>query len=153
MHMARNSSSSSSLPVTLAERIRFLREKRYLTAEMLAMKALVPVSMIEDIEAGIEMFLAPSVRQRIARVLHVRPTQIQEAEKLPEINDAETPMLQRKGISLREEILRDPDAPHLCPSCGAPLAVRQFERRDLQDNPLLVIKANCTRCLFRMTDD
>jgi transcriptional regulator with XRE-family HTH domain len=151
--MVRNSFSSSSLPATLAERVRFLREKRYLTVEMLAIKALVPISMIEDIEAGIEMFLAPAVRQRIARVLHVRPTQIEEAEKPPEINDAETPMLQRKGGALREEIMRAPDAPFLCPSCGAPLAVRQFERRDLQDNPLLVIKANCTRCLFRLTDD
>jgi len=151
--MSRNSSSSSHLPETLAERIRYLREKRYMSPEMLANKALIPVSMVEDLEAGIEMFLAPSVRQRIARVLHVRPSQIEEAEKPPEVNDAETPLLQRKGASLREEILRDPDAPHLCPSCGAPLAVRQFERRDLRDNPLLVIKANCTRCLFRLTDD
>lgn len=149
--MSRN--SSSSLPETLAERIRFLREKRFLSPDMLASKALVPVSLVEDLEAGIEMFLAPSVRQRLARVLHVRPSQIEEAEKPPEINDAETPMLQRKGFSLRDEILRAPDGPHLCPSCGAPLAVRLFERRDLMDNPLTVIKANCTRCLFRLTDD
>ena len=151
--MSRNSSSSSSLPATLAERIRFLRERRYMSPEMLAAKALIPVEMVEDLEAGIEMFLAPSVRQRIARVLHVRPSQIEEAEKPPEMNDAETPMLQRKGVTLREDILQAPDAPHLCPSCGAPLAVRLFERRDLMDNPLNVIKANCTRCLFRLTDD
>lgn len=145
--------SSSPLPPTLAERIRFLREQRYMTPALLAMKAQVPISMVEDLEAGIEMFLAPAVRQRIARVLHVRPSQIEEVEKPPEIEDAETPMLQRKGLNLRDEILQDPDAPHLCPSCGAPLAVRVFERRDLNDRPLLVIKANCTRCLFRMTDD
>jgi transcriptional regulator with XRE-family HTH domain len=144
---------SSPLPSTLAERIRFLREKRYMTPDLLAKKAQVPVSMVEDIEAGIEMFLAPAVRQRIARVLHVRPIQIEEVEKPPEEESAETPMLQRKGIHLRDDILQDPDGPHLCPSCGAPLAVRIFERRDLQDRPLLVIKANCTRCLFRMTDD
>lgn len=145
--------SSSPLPPTLAERIRFLREQRYMTPALLAMKAQVPISMVEDLEAGIEMFLAPAVRQRLARVLHVRPSQIEEVEKPPEVEDAETPMLQRKGLNLRDEILQDPDAPHLCPSCGAPLAVRVFERRDLNDRPLLVIKANCTRCLFRMTDD
>jgi len=145
--------SSSPLPPTLAERIRFLREKRYMTPALLAQKAQVPVSMVEDLEAGIEMFLAPAVRQRIARVLQVRPSQIEEVEKPPESESAETPMLQRKGLNLRDEILQDPDAPHLCPSCGAPLAIRVFERRDLQDRPLLVIKCNCTRCLFRMTDD
>lgn len=151
--MSRNSPSSSSLPATLAERIRFLREKRYMTPEMLAMKALVPLSMVEDLEAGIEMFLSPAVRQRIARVLHVRPSQIAEAEKPPEFDNAEAAVLQRKALALREAILGDPDAPHLCLSCGAPLAVRLFERRDLRDNPLTVIKANCTRCLFRLTDD
>lgn len=143
----------SSLPSTLAERVRFLREKRYMTPELLAIKAQVPVRMIEDIEGGIELFLAPAVRQRIARVLHVRPSQIQEVEKAPEFNDAEVPMLRRKGMALREAIMEEPDAPHLCPSCGAPLAARLFERRDLQDRPLIVIKANCTRCLFRLTDD
>lgn len=146
-------SSSSPLPPTLAERIRFLREKRYMTAELLAIKAQVPLQMIEDLEAGIEMFMAPAVRQRIARALHVRTSQIEEVEKPFEFTNAETPMLQRKGLNLQEEILRSPDAPHLCPSCGAPLAVRLFERRDLQDNLLVVIKANCTRCLFRLTDD
>ncbi len=151
--MSRNPSSSSSLPPTLAERLRFLREKRFMTAELVAYKAHVPVNMIQDIEAGIETFLAPAVRQRLARVLHVRPAQIQEVEKPPEVNDAETPLLQRKGLDLREAILHDPEAPHLCPSCGAPLAVRVFERRDLHDKPLLVIKANCTHCLFRLTDD
>ncbi len=141
------------LPATLAERVRALRERRYITVEGLANRAQVPVRMIEDIEAGIETFLAPAVRQRIARVLHVRPAQIQEVERPPDYESAETPMLQRKGLGLREAILAEPDAPHLCPSCGAPLAVRLFERRDLQDNALTVIKANCTRCLFRLTDD
>jgi transcriptional regulator with XRE-family HTH domain len=151
--MSRGSSPSSSLPPTLAERIRHLREKRYMTPELLAIKAQVSVQMVEDLEAGIEMFLAPAVRQRIARALHVRPSQLQEVEKPLEMTSPDTPQLQKKGLNLREAILREPDAPHLCPSCGAPLAVRLFERRDLQDNLLVVIKANCTRCLFRLTDD
>lgn len=144
---------SFPLPATLAERVRYLREKRMMSVEYLAHKAQVPLRMVEDIEAGVEMFLAPAIRQRIARVLHVRPSQIQEVEKPPRDEAPEAPMLQRKGLGLREAILREPDAPYLCPSCGAPLAVRLFERRDLQDNPLTVIKANCTHCLFRLTDD
>lgn len=153
MYSGQSSSSPSPLPNTLAERVRYFREKRQLTAPVLASRALVSLQMVEDIEAGIEMFLAPSVRQRLARVLHVQPRQIEEVEKTPEVNDTEIPMLHRKGISLREAILEDPEAPYLCPSCGAPLAVRFFDRRDLKDKPLIVIKANCTRCLFRMTDD
>lgn len=146
-------SSPTPLPSTLAQRVRHLREKRYMTPDLLALKAQVPVRMIEDIEGGIELFLAPAIRQRIARVLHVRPSQLQEVEIQPEFNDAEVPMLQRKGVDLRDAIMQDPDGPHLCPSCGAPLMARLFERRDLQDRPLIVIKANCTKCLFRMTDD
>jgi transcriptional regulator with XRE-family HTH domain len=145
--------TGSKLPPTLAERVRFLREKRYMTQEAVAIKAQIPLRTVEDIEAGIELFLAPAVRQRLARVLHVRPGQIQEVEKQPYSEAPETYKLQRKGLSLHEAILRDPDAPHLCPSCGAPLAVRIFERRDLHDNPLTVIKAHCTQCLFRLSDD
>ena len=146
-------SSSTPLPPTLALRVRHLREKRYMTPDLLAMKAQVPVRMVEDIEGGIELFLAPAVRQRIARVLHVRPSELLEVEVQPEFNDADGPMLQRKGLDLRDAIMQDPDGPHCCPSCDAPLVSRIFERRDLQDRPLLVIKANCTQCLFRMTDD
>lgn len=142
-----------SLPATLAERVRFLRERRYMTPAVVAMKARISLQTIEDIEAGIEMFLAPSVRQRLARVLNVRPSQIQEVEKPPETSNPEAPVLQRKGWNLHEAILNDPDAPHSCPSCDAPLSVRLFERRDLQDRPLAVIKANCTQCLFRLSDD
>lgn len=145
--------NTSNLPPTLAERVRFLREKRYMTPAVVAMQARISLQTMEDIEAGIEMFLAPAVRQRLARVLHVRPSQIQEVEKQPNYSNPEAPMLQRKGWSLHEAILDDPDAPHLCPSCGAPLAVRLFERRDLQNNPLTVVKANCTQCLFRLSDD
>lgn len=141
------------LPNTLAQRVRFLREKRYMTAEAVAMKAQISLSTIEDIEAGIEMFLAPAVRQRLARVLHVRPSQILEVEKQPNHVSLETPALQRKGMNLHEAILANPDGIHHCPSCGADLDVRLFERRDLQDNLLTVIKANCTQCLFRLSDD
>lgn len=143
----------TNLPGTLAERVRFLRERRYMTPEAVAIKAQIPVRFVEDIEGGIELFLAPAMRQRLARVLQVRPGLLQEVEKQPDNIHPETPTLRKKGLALHEAILRAPDAPHLCPSCGAPLAVRLFERRDLQDNVLTVIKANCTQCLFRLSDD
>ena len=147
--------SETKSAVTLAERIRFWREQRYLTPASLALKTRLPLKTIEDIEAGIETFLSPTVRQRIARILHVRPGQIKELEKPPKVlpGSADAPILQQRSVSLHDAILRDPDEPQACPLCQAPLQIRVFERRDLQNNPLLVIKASCTACLFRLSDD
>jgi transcriptional regulator with XRE-family HTH domain len=146
---------TSSSPVTLAERIRFWREQRYLTPALLALKTRLPLKTIEDIEAGIETFLSPTVRQRIARILHVRPSQIKELENPPKIlpGSADAPVLQQRSVSLHDAILRDPDEPQVCPLCQASLQIRVFERRDLHNRPLLVIKASCTACLFRLSDD
>lgn len=124
-----------------------------LTPDLLALRAQVPVRLVEDLEGGLETFLAPAIRQRLARVLHVRPAQIQELEKPPSIFNPNAATLQHKSVGLHEAILRDPTAPQVCPNCSAPLAIRLFERRDLQNNLLTVVKANCTQCLFRLADD
>ncbi len=143
----------STLPNTLALRVQYLRQRRMLSVEYVADKAQVPVKMLEDIEAGIETFMAPAIRQRIARVLQVRPSQLREVEKSMLVEAPDGPVMRAKGKTLHEAILSDPDDAHFCPRCEAPLAVRVFERRDLRDKPLIVIKANCTKCLFRLTDD
>lgn len=146
-------SSSTPLPDTLAQRVQFLRERRMMTPALLAFRAQVPLHVVEDIEAGIETFLAPAVRQRLARVLHVRSVDLAEVEKQLDYQSPDTPSLQQKSLDLRNAILQAPQAEYACPSCQAPLAIRLFERRDLQDNLLQVIKAHCTQCLFRLTDD
>lgn len=144
----------TSLPPTLAERVRYLREQQSMPPAVLAWKARIPLSTIEDIEAGVETFLAPSVRSRLARALHVRPGQIQEVEKPPEERiSPETPRLQRESLNLLEDMRQDPERDYHCPRCEAPLVVRLFERRDLKDNLFTVVKAHCTRCMFRLTDD
>ena len=146
--------SMSTLPETLAQRVRFLREQLYMTPEVLAWKSRLPLGTIEDIESGVEMFLAPSVRSRLARALQVRPGQIKEVEKVPDEKiSIEVPVLQRKSVDLLEDMRANPDAEYTCPRCSAPLVVREFERRDLQDNAFTIIKAHCTQCLFRLTDD
>jgi hypothetical protein len=151
----RQFNETSTESKTLATQIRLWREKRMMTPDLLALKALVPLRLVEDIEAGIELFLAPAIRQRLARVLHVRPTQIQELEKPPASPEAtrEAKQLQQAGSSLYQTILANPEAAHSCPACGAVLSIRIFERRDLQNRPLTVVKASCTACLFRLTDD
>ncbi len=146
--------SASSLPETLAQRVRHLREQQDMPPEVLAWKARVPLSMVEDIEAGIETFLSPAIRSRLARVLHVRPAQLREVETPPEeAISLEVPVLQRKSLDLLEAIRQDPQGAFHCPRCQAPLVARLFERRDLQDQTFTVVKAHCTQCMFRLTDD
>jgi hypothetical protein len=141
------------LPPTLAGRVRFWREQRMFSPELLALKGRLPLRLVEDIESGLETFLSPAIRQRLARALHVRAEQIREVEKPPKAPSAGSVALQRAGVTLHEAILRAPDASHPCPACGAPLSVRLFDRQDLHGNPLKVLKAACTTCLFRLTDD
>jgi len=146
-------SKKETLPHTLAERIRFLREKRFLTPAALALRAQVPLKTIEDIEAGIELFLAPSLRQRLSKILQVRPADIRDVEKPPSVPFSEIAAMQEKSKILHEDIMADPDGEHVCPCCGASMLVRMFERRDLHNRPFLAMKANCTQCLFRLEDD
>lgn len=141
----------SQKPLTLAVRMQEWRERRMLTQAALAQRAFLPISVIEDIESGVELFLPTIIRQRLARILHIHPRQIQELERPPK--QAQNLALQAKGGSLLQAILDNPEASHRCPACGASLNVRFFKRFDLQNRPLNVVKASCSMCLFRLTDD
>lgn len=139
-----------SLPDTLALRLRHFRDLRDLTVRQLSQKSLVPVNVIEDIEAGLETFLSPATRQKLAKALRVRADQIKEVEKIPYPEVPEAPMAVKSGTAFLIDQLRHyPDKSHACPLCGKPVAARFFERRDLNDLPIQVIKAHCTECLFR----
>jgi transcriptional regulator with XRE-family HTH domain len=134
--------------ITLAQRVQQARETLSLSQAALAEAAHIPISQVQDIEAGIELFLSPAVRQKLARVLKVRPVTLKMLEK-------PTPP-QRPPLSLEardsyiEELLHFPDREHSCPLCGACLEVRLFQRRDLEDNLLVEVKAHCSQCLFKL---
>lgn len=148
--------SKTVLPATLAQRVRFLREQRMLSAEYVAHHAQISLKQLDDIESGLEMFLAPAVRQRLARILHVPPRQLKEVEKPPRTTVeemADIAFRQQKGGELMEAIMANPQGKFRCPECNELLNVRVFERRDLHDQPFTVIKAHCNRCLFRLTTD
>jgi len=150
------SSPTPQLPATLAQRVRFLREQRMLSLEHVAHHARISLRQLEDIEAGIEMFLSPSVRQRLARVLRVRPQRLKDVEQPPQPSREEMSGIayrQAKGAELLEAIRENPAEAYRCPDCAAALVIRVFERRDLHDQPFSVIKAHCSQCLFRLTDD
>jgi transcriptional regulator with XRE-family HTH domain len=134
------------LPDTLAQRVRFLREQRGVTIQRLAELCGLSVQLIEDIEAGIELFLAPSSRQRLARGLRVQSAVIKMVEK-------PVPRPERTGKGPQppslEALWANPEQRLYCPECGAELTVRMFERQDLQGHPIHTAKIHCTRCLYR----
>lgn len=133
---------------SLAQRIQYAREAQGLSQSRLAELTNLPLSQIQDIEAGIDLFLSPSVRQKLARVLKIKPGSIKALEKpiLPQ----QPPLSLEARDRYIEEILHHPHEVYHCPACGAPLTVRLFHRKDLEENPLVEVKAHCTRCLFKL---
>lgn len=145
------------LPETLAQRILFLREAQDMTQRQLAAKAIVPLNLIEDLESGLELFLAPSIRLKIARALRVKPDVIEDVEKKinplqPHVEEDQATQSEEQMIwrskALLKEIQMNPNKDYKCPYCESPLLIRQFERRDLDDTVLTAYKIQCSQCLF-----
>lgn len=145
----------TTLPDTLAQRIQFLRHQLDITPSALARKANVAPELIEDLEGGLVMFLAPSIRQQIARALRVKSFVLEEVEKRPAVLTPETrqALSEEDASALLEQALERPNRTFLCPNCSAKLNVRIFERRDLEDHPVNAIKIACSHCLFRLEKD
>ncbi len=143
-----------TLPDTLAQRVRYLRDVRDMTQRQLAAKAIVDVDLIQDIETGIELYLSPAVRQKIARSLGVLSEVIKEVEKVPPAeHHTVIEERQTKSVGLLDAIQRNHKGNYFCPDCGGSILVRIFNRRDMNDDPIDAIKANCTQCLFRLESE
>ena len=152
--MSTPSSSKPSLPLTLAARVQHLREALDLTPRQLSRKSLVSLEMIEDIEAGVELFLAPSVRLQLCRALRVKPSVIQEVEiRVEEEEYWDFKAFGPEEAHLLRQMAQRPEATYTCLKCKAPMVVREFHRRDMEDNPIRVIKAHCTQCLFQLASE
>jgi len=143
-----------SLPNTLAQRVQWLRLQRQLTVSQLAQKALLTIHLLEEIEAGIQLFLSPVERQRLARVLKVPTQTLLDVEKPPEMVGHSAVVEENISSDTQEvllfRILQKPDASYDCPQCQQPLIVRQFQRLDVNDQPVTVLKIHCSQCLFRL---
>lgn len=131
--------------LTLAQLIKTTRESLSLSTQDLCEKIQMPVETIEEIEAGIQLFLSPSQRQKLARGLKLLPQQIKNLEKeFPNLNDA-----QDKIFILEVQVKRNPHQNYQCPKCGSGLNLRQFDRKDIDDNDIVVYKLNCQKCPFQ----
>ncbi len=137
---------------TLAQQVQTLRDRLNMTRRTLAERARVPEQSVEDIESGIETFLSPAIRSRLARALRVRPDVLAALEKPPPTPPASVLVQSESArISFLQHIIDHPQHPHSCPECQGPLDVRLFPRRDLRDQPITAIKVRCQRCLFQLS--
>ena len=124
-----------------------LREKIGLSQTGLAKKSALPLKTIEDIESGQELFLASTIRQKLANALKVKPVELKQYEKHPDLSlmpDTEV------TVFIKNQILANDVADLECPVCGSKLITRIAKMYDLEDNLVLVPKARCTTCPFQI---
>lgn len=104
---------------TLARFIQLKREELGLTQKGLAIAANVPLSIVEEVEAGKELFLAVTVRQALAKVLKCEPDEIKVLEK-DIVNDIVSPEI----IESLKKLILNGAGGLKCPKCGALLDTR-----------------------------
>ena len=131
----------------LAQFVSETREKLGLSQTGLAKKSALPLKMIEDIESGQELFLASTIRQKLANGLKLKPADIKHYEKHPDLS-----LLPDNEITLfiKNRILAHDIENLECPVCGSKLITRIAKMYDLEDNLVLVPKARCTKCPFQI---
>lgn len=130
---------------TLAQLISDKREAAGYTQKGLADRANVDLYMIESIEAGQELFLPPSIRQKIAMALKLNPRTVKALEKLPEEQEIDYDIQ-----LLKLKILNEGLTGHKCPQCGSDLVCRVAVMYDLEDNMIREPKARCSKCPFNL---
>ena len=138
---------SMSEEKSLAQFISELREKTGLSQTGLAKKSALPLKTIEEIESGQELFLASTIRQKLANALKLKPAEIKKYEKHPNLSlmpDTEA------TIFIKNQILSNDVEDLECPVCGSKLITRVAKMYDLEDNLVLVPKARCTKCPFQI---
>ena len=133
---------------SLSEYIRETREKAGFSVQGLAKKSGLTIEQIEDIEAGKDLFLPASIRQKLAKGLKLNPADIKKYERIildiydsvsaEYLQDIKTAILEGNTENLR------------CPVCGSKLNTRIMHLIDLDNNIALHPKAQCSKCSFQV---
>ena len=133
---------------TLAEFIRETREKAGFSVIGLAKKAGITIEQLEDIEAGKELFLPATIRQKLAKGLKLNPSDIKEYERIMLVTyDKVTPQF-TDGV--KKAILEGETENLRCPICGSKLNTKIVRLIDLENNIALHPKAQCSKCSFQI---
>lgn len=132
---------------SLAQFVFETRENLGLSQSGLSKKTALPLQTIEEIEAGQELFLSSTIRQKLAKGLKLMPKEIKPYEKHPDLSLLpETEQI----IFLKQRILEHDIQDLECPVCGSKLVTRIAKMYDLEDNLVLVPKARCEKCPFQI---
>ena len=137
--------------ISLAQFIVTKRESLGYTREDLADKSSLDINIIQSIEEGMDLFLATTVRQKLAKALKIDNKEIKKYEIKTDFN------LVKPATSdeIREQILLNSTNPNFsinCPVCGTKLITRIAKLYDLEDNLVLRPKARCPKCPYQLTD-
>lgn len=134
---------------TLAQFISAARENAGYSQKGLAVRANIDISLIDDIESGRELFMAASIRQKLANALKIHSNRIKELEKLPEMSEKDFELSDRiEELKLR--ILNEGLKGHACPVCNSELVCRVSVMYDVEDNIIRHPKARCSKCPFQI---
>ena len=132
---------------SLAEFLQKRREKAGLSITGLANKTNIKLEILEDIEAGKELFLSVTQRQQLARVLKCSIKELKEHER-----EFRFDVVREESIdNLKRQILNH-ETNLKCPICGEPLITRIAKMYDLEDNLILQPKAHCVKCIFQIKE-
>lgn len=131
--------------LTLAQFLQKKREDLGLNTKGLALKSNVDIQIIEDLEAGKDLFMSVTVRQALAKALKCNPLDIRKLEKDLQFNLPSEEIID----SLKELILKGSQGLH-CPVCGAVLVTKVERMYDLEDREVFHPKAHCSKCAFQI---
>ena len=132
---------------SLAQMVSTVREKLGFSQSGLAKRCNLTVQEIESIESGQELFLASTVRQKLAKGLKLNLLEIKMYEKAP-LEDFKLDF--QTEDYMKQAILEGNTDNLRCPSCGSKLVTRVARMYDLEDNLVLTPKAHCTKCPFQI---
>jgi len=133
------------MKTSLAQFVFQTREKLGLSQSGLANKSSLPLEMIESIEAGQELFLPTTIRQKLAKGLRLNTRDIKIFEKEYDENLPPEELIE----ILKIEILQG-EKNLKCPQCKEDLICHIEKMYDLEDNLIKHPKARCSKCPFQI---
>ena len=140
--------SSQHNQKSLSEFVRDIREKLGLSAIGLAKKTGLSLEQIEDIEAGKDLFLPATVRQKLAKGLKINPSELKEYERILLVSYDK---IDDKYIKEIKQAILNGDIENLrCPICSSKLNTKIVRLIDLENNIALHPKAQCSKCSFQV---
>ena len=133
---------------SLSEFVRDTREKAGLSALGLAKKSGLTLEQVEDIEAGKDLFLPATIRQKLAKGLKLNPSDIKKYERIMLVSyDSVT---DRFIEDTKSSILQGMTENLKCPICGSKLVTKVVKLIDLENKIALHPKAQCSKCSFQI---